>query len=71
LEGSIFTIPSETNTTDFVRQMFPFLSANQIDTAADYYTALNTTLPTAFNQSIAVLGECSYIPSILDAAGRF
>ncbi|KIM91618.1 hypothetical protein PILCRDRAFT_810905 [Piloderma croceum F 1598] len=60
-EGSTFTLPSETNTTDFVRQMFPFLTAKQIDTAASYYTALNTTLPTVLNQSIAVMGECSHV----------
>jgi carboxylesterase type B len=54
-EGRIFTLPSETNTTDFVRQMFPFLSAKQIDTAASYYTALNTTIPTTLNQSVAIM----------------
>jgi len=60
-EGRIFTLPSETNTTDFVRQMFPFLSAKQIDTAASYYTALNTTIPTTLNQSVAIMGESIFI----------
>jgi hypothetical protein len=48
--------------------MFPFLTAKQIDTAASYYTALNTALPTALNQSIAVMGECSHVSLILDTA---
>ncbi|KIM79125.1 hypothetical protein PILCRDRAFT_568262 [Piloderma croceum F 1598] len=60
-EGRIFTIPSETNTSDFIRQMFPFLSAKQIDIAASHYTALNIALPTPLDQSIAVMGESIFI----------
>jgi len=60
-EGSIFTLPSEMNVTDFVRQMFPFLNTQQIDKAASYYTALNATLPGGFNQSVAVMGESIFI----------
>ncbi|KIM79128.1 hypothetical protein PILCRDRAFT_74653 [Piloderma croceum F 1598] len=60
-EGRTFTIPSETNTFDFIRQLFPFLSAKQIDLAAGYYTALNSTLPTPLDQSIAIMGESIFI----------
>jgi hypothetical protein len=58
-EGTIFTLPTEANVTDFVQQLFPTLSAQQIDKSASYYTALNATLPGTFDQSIAVMGECS------------
>jgi carboxylesterase type B len=60
-EGSVFTLPSETNVTDFIRQLFPFLCAEQIVEAASYYTALNATVPGAFNQSVAVMGESIFI----------
>jgi hypothetical protein len=65
-EGAMFTLPTETNVTDFVRQLFPTVSAQQIDKAASYYTALNMTLPGALDQSIAVMGECSHVSSLLD-----
>jgi carboxylesterase type B len=60
-EGTTFTPPTETNVTDFIRQSFVTLSAQQIDKAASYYTALNATLPGALAQSIAVLGESIFI----------
>jgi hypothetical protein len=59
-EGSVFTPPSEKNVTDFIRQEFPFLRVQQVDKAASYYMALDTTLPGSLDQSIAVLGECAY-----------
>jgi hypothetical protein len=53
------------NVTDFVRQMFPFLSTQQIDKAASYYTAPHATVSGAFNQSVAVMGECTHISLFL------
>ena len=46
--------------------MFPFLGTQQIDKAASYYTALNATLSGAFNQSVAVMGECSHVSLFLN-----
>jgi hypothetical protein len=48
------------NVTDFIRQEFPFLSIQQVNKAASYYTALDVILPGPLDQSIAVLGECVY-----------
>jgi hypothetical protein len=48
------------NVTDFIHQEFPFLSMQQVDKAASYYTTLNMTLPRPLDQSIAVMGECAY-----------
>jgi hypothetical protein len=47
------------NTTDFVRQMFPYFNSKQTNKAASYYTALNATIPLASDQAVAVMGECS------------
>jgi hypothetical protein len=44
----------------------PFSYTQQIDKAASYYTALNATLPGGFNQSVAVMGEGSYVSLFLD-----
>jgi len=60
-EGFGFALPNETNTTDFVRQMFPYFSAKQTDQAASYYTALNATLPQASDQAVAIMGESIFI----------
>ncbi|KIM92464.1 hypothetical protein PILCRDRAFT_57666 [Piloderma croceum F 1598] len=60
-EGIGFVRPNQTNTTDFVRQMFPYFSAKQTDQAASYYTALNATLPQASDQAIAIMGESIFI----------
>jgi len=65
-EGDGFALPTETNTTDYVRQMFPYFSAKQTDQAASYYIALNTTLPEPADQAAAIMGECSDIPFILN-----
>lgn len=70
-EGTIFTLPTESNVTDFVRQLFPTFTAQQIDKATSYYTALNVTLPGAFDQSSAVIGECSYVSSPPDVPSHF
>jgi len=60
-EGRVFTLPNETNTTDFVRQLFPYFSAKQTDKAASYYIALNETIPIASHQAVAVMGESMFI----------
>jgi hypothetical protein len=60
-EGRGFALPTEMNTTDFVRQMFPYFSSKQTNKAASYYTGLNATIPLASDQAIAVMGECSYL----------
>ena len=64
-EGLGFALPNETNTTDFIRQMFPYFSAKQTDKAANYYTVLNTTSPMVSDQAAAVMGEGSYVPFTL------
>ena len=51
--------------------MFPFRNTQQIDKAASYYTALNATLPGGFNQSVAVMGECSYVSLFLGDTSIF
>jgi hypothetical protein len=66
LDGFGFELPTEMNTTDFVRQMFPHFSAKQTDKAASYYTALNVTLPTPSDQAAAIMGECSGVPLIIN-----
>jgi hypothetical protein len=66
LDGLGFALPTEMNTTDYVRQMFPYFSAKQTDKAASYYTALNTTLPTPSDQAAAIMGECSNVPLIIN-----
>ena len=65
-EGRIFTLLSETNTTDFIRQMFPFLCPQQISAAASYYMAL----PTPLDQSITIMGEGLYAPLIPNTVGH-
>lgn len=70
-EGTTFTLPTKTNVTDFVRQLFPTFSVQQINKAVSYYTALNATLPEALDQSIAVMGECLYVSSPLDVPSHF
>ena len=69
-EGRVFTLPNETNTTDFVRQLFPYFSAKQTDKAASYYIALNETIPIASHQAVAVMGECSCRPLEFHDQGR-
>jgi hypothetical protein len=64
-EGRGFALPTEANTTDFVRQLFPYFSAKQTNEAASYYTALNATIPKASDQAVAVMGECSHVPLII------
>ena len=71
LEGFGFALPNETNTTDFVRQMFPYFNATQTDQAASYYTALDATIPQASEQAVAIMGECSHVPLILYNKGCY
>ena len=65
LEGFVFALPIATNTTDFVRQLFPNFSAKQADEAVSYYTALNATMPTVSDQTVAIMSECSHFPLII------
>jgi hypothetical protein len=71
LEGFGFALPNETNTTDFVRQMFPYFNAKQTDKAASYYTALDTTIPQASDQAVAIMGECSHLLLVPYDEGRY
>jgi hypothetical protein len=63
-------LPTEMNTTDFVRQMFPYFNAKQTNKAAGYYIALNMTLPKPSDQAAAIMGECLDIPLIINEEGH-
>lgn len=38
--------------------LFPGLAQDEVKKAASYYTALNSTLPTPYDQAGAIMGEC-------------
>jgi hypothetical protein len=65
LEDFGFALPTKTNATDFVRQMFPYFSTKQTDLATSYYTALNVTIPQASDQAAAIMGECLHVLLVL------
>jgi hypothetical protein len=69
-EGFGFALPNETNTTDFVRQMFPYFY-READQAANYYTALDATIPQASDQAVAIMGECSHVLLVPCNEGRY
>lgn len=56
-EGTIFVNPSVTNITEYVTELFPLLTSDQASAAENIYKELNTTLPSAFEQAAAIMGE--------------
>lgn len=57
-EGTAFVDANVTNTTAYAQELFPFLSADQMEAVAAEYAVLNGTLPTAYGQAIGIMGEC-------------
>lgn len=58
-EGSIFidTDPAVTNITKYTQNLFPLLTPAQSTAVAEEYAKYSSTLPTAEDQAVAIMGE--------------
>jgi len=60
-EGRVFVQSTVTNTTSYTQELFPLLSYEKISAVTKIYAALNDTLPTAYDQAVAIMGESIFI----------
>lgn len=58
-EGRLFVSvnASTSNTTEYIRQLFPELPAAQVDQASNQYTNLTSLYPTSLDQSAQVMSD--------------